>query len=123
MRKNPVLFACFSLLFSLTYPFFSAYADYEIFDDFHVYDNQIFDLENADQIEADRVLDEIVIKFVDPSDVPGKENQLQHEIDKVRKIGFIEALGVYVVNIEDLEKNPNAVLNRLKNNRDRKSVV
>ena len=117
MRKNPVLFACFSLLFSLTYPFFSAYADYEIFDDFHVYDNQIFDLENADQIEADRVLDEIVIKFVDPSDVPGKENQLQHEIDKVRKIGFIEALGVYVVNIEDLEKNPNAVLNRLKNNR------
>ena len=73
--------------------------------------------ENFEQLEAPRVLDEIIIKFVDPADVPGKEKQLEHEIEKVQKVGFVEALGVYVVRVEDLEKNPNAVLNRFKNNR------
>ena len=80
-------------------------------------DNMFFDLENAEQLEAKRTPDEIVIKFKDPSEVRGFEKQLQREIDKVQKIGFVEALGVYVVNVDDLEKNPNAVLNRFKNNR------
>jgi len=63
------------------------------------------------------VLDEIIIKFVDPSAVPGQEKQLQQEIEKVEKIGFVEALGVYVVKAGDLSKNPQAVLNRFKNNK------
>ncbi|MCL1810241.1 MAG: S8 family serine peptidase, partial [Clostridiales bacterium] len=52
-----------------------------------------------------------------PSQVPGKEKQLQHEIDKFKKIGFVENLDVYVVDYDELEKNPNAVLNRIKNNK------
>ena len=76
-----------------------------------------FEEENLAQMSAARVLNEIFIKFVDPADVPGKEKQLQNEIDKVKKIGFIEALGVYIVRADDLEKNPNAVLNRFKNSR------
>ena len=73
--------------------------------------------ENLEQLSADRVLNEIIIKFVDPADVPGKEKQLQNEINKVKKIGFVEEVDAYVVRIDDLEKNPNAVLNRFKNNR------
>ncbi|MCL2878087.1 MAG: hypothetical protein FWF13_04840, partial [Acidobacteria bacterium] len=74
--------------------------------------------ENFEQIKADRVLNEIIIKFVDPADVlPREEKQLQNEINKVKKIGFVEEVGAFVVRIDDLEKNPNAVLNRFKNNR------
>ena len=80
-------------------------------------DGDDYFFENYDQLSAPRVLNEIIIKFKDPADVPGKEKQLQDEIDKVKKIGFIEALGVYVVRADDLEKNPNAVLNRFKNSK------
>ena len=55
-------------------------------------------------MEANRVLEELIIKFVDPSDLPGKERQLRKEIDKVRKIGFVEKLGFYVVKVDDLER-------------------
>jgi len=74
--------------------------------------------ENMEQIEAERVLNEIVIKFVDPANIlPNEEKQYLREIAKVQKIGFVEALGFYVVKVDDLERNPNAVLNRFKNNR------
>jgi len=63
------------------------------------------------------VPNEIIIKFVDPSTVPGQEKQLQHEIDKLEKIGFVKALGVYVLKTDDLSKNPEAVINRFKNNK------
>ena len=63
------------------------------------------------------VLDEIIIKFKEPWQVPGKEKQLQHEIEKAEKVGLVESLGVYVVKATGLEKNPNAVLNRYKNNK------
>ena len=76
-----------------------------------------FSYENMDQMKADRILNEIIIKFADPAEFPLFAKQIQREIDKVQKIGFIEALGVYLVKADDLEKNPNAVLNRLKNNR------
>ena len=86
--------------------------------DSEIYSDDSFDDENAAQIDgADYVLDEILIKFKEPWQVPGKEKQLQHEIDKVQKLGFVEGLDVYVVKAADLSKNPNAVLNQYKNNK------
>ena len=83
-----------------------------------IYNDYSFDAENAAQLDnADYVMDEIIIKFKDPSEVPGKEKQLQKEIDKVEKVGFVEDLGVYVVKVADLDKNPNAILNHFKNNK------
>ena len=67
--------------------------------------------------DSEYVLDEIIIKFVDPSTVPGKEDQLQREIAKYERIGFVEVLDVYVIKAADLAKNPEAVLNRFKNNK------
>ena len=74
------------------------------------------EFDNSAELAAEYVSDEIIIKFKEPWQVPGKEKQLQKEIDKVAKVGFVEYLGVYVVKVDDLEKNPNAVLNRFKNN-------
>ena len=90
--------------------------DYDLDDDL-IYDNMFFDIENAEQLAAKRTPDEIVIKFRNAAEMPGFERQLQREIDKVQKLGFVEELGLYVVEVEDLENDPNAVLNRLKNNR------
>ena len=46
-------------------------------------DLESFDFENAEQLAAEYILDEIIVKFKDPRDVPGKEKQLQHEIEKL----------------------------------------
>ena len=83
-----------------------------------VYDRLNFDAENAEQLNGKKYfMDEILVKFKEPWQVPGKEKQLQHEISKVEKRGFVENLGVYVVKVGDLSNNPNAVLNRFKNNK------
>ena len=107
------------LLTTLPLAFAAFAADEEEWDDdSEIYDNISYDAENTAQLDnAKYVLDEIIIKFKEPSQVPGKEKQLQHEIEKVEKVGFVENLGVYVVKIDDLDKNPNAVLNRFKNNK------
>ena len=86
-------------------------------DDSEIYDDESYDDENALQLQGDYVLDEIIIKFKDPSQVPGKEKQLQKEIEKVQKIGFVEDLGVYVVKADGLRRDPNSILNRYKNNK------
>ena len=86
-------------------------------DDSEIYGDEIFDEENAEQLQADYILDELIIKFKDPEQVPGKERQLQREIEKVQHIGFVEDLGLYVIKADDLRRDPNAVLNRYKNNR------
>ena len=60
----------------------------------------------------------IIIKFKDPSEFPGKEKQYSDAVDKVLGTGFEEiAQRTYLVEMEELSKNPNAVLNRFKNNR------
>ena len=121
MKKPLTIFFCFSLLLLTTAPALADSPFYEgddsELDEEFIYDNMFFSLENEEQLAADRAPNEIIIKFRDASEVPGHEKQLQKEIDKVKKIGFVEALDVYVVNVDDLEKNPNAVLNRFKNNR------
>jgi len=71
----------------------------------------------TDPIQGDYVLDEILIRFKDISEFPGQEKQYQDEINKLKKVGFVESLGVYVVQVDDLEKNPNAVVNRFKNSK------
>ena len=86
-------------------------------DDVYIYDNMFFDLENAEQLSAERTPDEIVIKFRNADEMPGFEGQIQKEIDKVQKLGFVEEIGLYVVKVEDLKNDPSAVLNRFKNNR------
>ena len=83
-----------------------------------VYDTLVFDDENEAQLSSgEYVMDEIIIKFKEPWQVPGKERQLRREIEKAEKIAFVEDLGLYVIKAADLNKNPNAVLNRLKNNK------
>jgi len=86
-------------------------------DDSDIYTDYSFDFENARQLKGDFVLDEIILKFHDAKDVPGKEKQLQKEIEKVEKVGLIEDHGIYVVKADDLRSNANAVLNRYKNNK------
>jgi thermitase len=124
MKKIFAIFLCFSLLFSIAAPAFSAYRDDEFLDvenygldDEEIYDDVLFYPENEVQLAVKRVPNQLIIKFKDPSAVPGRERLLQKEIDKVKKIGFSKALGVYAVKIDDFEKTPNAILNRLKNNR------
>ena len=85
--------------------------------DSEIYDDESYDAENAEQLQGEYVIDEIIVKFKEPWQVPGKEKQLQREIAKVQKLGFVENLDVYVISVEDLSRNPNAVLNRYKNNR------
>lgn len=86
--------------------------------DAEIYENVSYGAENSEQLSgAEYVLDEIIIKFKEPWQVQGKEKQLRKEIEKVKKLGFVEKLGAYVVKAEDLSKNPNAVLNKYKNNK------
>ena len=94
--------------------------EYEAEED--IYAGFIFDAENADQLKGDIAPNEYIVTFVDQSDVPGKEKQLIHEIEKFHKIGYIDGLGAYVINHENLQMNPNGALNRLKNNKYIKSV-
>lgn len=90
----------------------------DVLSDDQIYGNQLFDSENAEQMSAKHVENQLIVKFKDVKDLPrGYEKQLQREIDKVKKIGLISELGLYVINVDDLEENPNTVLNRLKNNR------
>ena len=87
-------------------------ADSEIYTDYN------FDDENAIQLAAGKYApDELIVKFYSPSDVPGKEKQLELEISKVEKIDYISSMGIYVVRVEDFSKNPNEILNHFKNNK------
>ncbi|MCL1835405.1 MAG: DUF5011 domain-containing protein [Oscillospiraceae bacterium] len=64
------------------------------------------------------MLDEIIVKFYDRSEFPGKEKQYDDEVAKVIKDGVsVVTDNVYVIRAEDLSKNPNAVLNRYKNSK------
>ena len=74
-----------------------------------------YSLENAIQIAEKHVPDEIIVKFKDATDVPGQEERLLRAIERIQKIGFVKTLGVYVVKVEDLDRNPHAIMNRLKN--------
>ena len=85
--------------------------------DSEIYGDESFDAENALQLREEYIMDEFIVKFKEPSQVPGKEKQLNREIAKIQKIGFVENLGLYVVKTEELNKSPNAVLNRYKNNK------
>jgi len=84
----------------------------EVSDDFIDFFN-----ENSIQLAGEYVLDEIVIKFKSPQQVPGRERHLQRQIDRMRKVTYVEVLDVYVIKVDDMRRDPNAVLNRFKNNR------
>ena len=97
--------------------------DDEEFDpDDDVYTDFSYDAENARELSHDPIPNEYIVTFVEPWEVPGKEKQLQHEIDKFNKIGAIDELGAYVIRIDDLQMNPNGALNRLKNNKYIKAI-
>jgi len=86
--------------------------------DSEIYGNLSFDDQNALQLQGEFVIDEIIVKFKTPEQVPGKEDQLKREIRKVSKISIIdEALNVFVIKADDFMAEPNAFLNRLKNNK------
>ena len=86
----------------------------EFFEDDDIYGDEVFD----NTYESEHSFpDELIIKFWPISEFPGKEKQYQDEINKLQKIGFIEGLDAYIVRIDDLSQNLNAVLNRFKNSR------
>lgn len=68
----------------------------------------------SDEFTEKHVPDEIIVKFKDAE--PGQEERLNKIISRVQKIGFTEELGVYIVKIENLERDPDVVMNRLRNN-------
>jgi len=92
-------------------------------------DPEIYDIESMEagiynekineQLSQEAEPNVLLVKFFPRSMFPGKEKQYQDAVEQVTKWGFdyIEALDVHIVYLEELEKNPNAVLNRFKNNR------
>ena len=92
--------------------------DPEIYD-IEAIESGLYDSESREQLAQEYEPNVLLVKFYPKSNFPGKEKQYDDAVGQVTKWGFdyIEALGVYVVYIEELEKNPNAVLNRFKNNR------
>ena len=80
------------------------------------------DRETESQLQSDREPNAIIIKFHPQSMFPGKEKQYDQAVQQVLRWGFeytpIDGLeNTYVVYSTELEKNPNAVMNRFKNNR------
>lgn len=70
-----------------------------------------YDVDHAHE----RIIDDVIIKFHDKSLFLGKEKQYDNEIRKILKDGFsLVTKNVYMVKIEEMARNPNAVLNRLK---------
>ena len=61
-------------------------------------------------------LDEIIVKFYDRSQFPGKEKQYDDEVIKILKDGLSRVTeNVYVIKADGLSRNTNAFLNRFKN--------
>ena len=95
-------------------------------------DPDVYDLDAIESGLTDRETDKqlsethepnaIIIKFLPRSMFPGKEHQYNQAVDQVLRWGFnyepINGLDdTYVVYTDEFEKNPNAVMNRFKNNR------
>jgi len=82
----------------------------------------ITDRETNMQLRFDHEPNAIIIKFHPRSMFSGKEHQYDQAVDQVLRWGFryesIDGLdNSYVVYSEEFDKNPNAVMNRFKNNR------
>lgn len=77
-----------------------------------------YDWETDLQLSAEYEPNVIIIKFKDQAQFSGKEKQYQNAVDQVLKTGF-EEIGerTYLVQMDELSRNPNGVLNRFKNNR------
>lgn len=121
-------FLLLSLLLAVTCPAFAAQGEALSPEDYDLeaLDSGKYDWETELQLMEDYEPNVIIIKFKDPAQFPGREKQYRNAVDKVLRTGF-EEIGerTYLVETEELTRDPNAVLNRFKNNRyvDRKSVV
>ena len=89
-----------------------------------IYGDDLFYGETAKQLDGgEHILDEINIIFYPRSDFPGKEKQYDDAVAKVLKDGLsyigesIDGEPMYNVRSEDFLKNPNATLNKFKNNK------
>ena len=81
-------------------------------------EDTIYD-ENTDDETLDRliatllsekyIVDELIIKFKNPSEVEDKE-QLEQEIAKFEYTGYIQALDLYVIKVQDIANNPEVSL-------------
>lgn len=77
-----------------------------------------YDWETDLQLSAEYEPNVIIIKFKDPAQFPGREKQYNDAVKKVLGTGFKEiAQRTYLVETDELTRNPSAVLNRFKNNR------
>ena len=77
-----------------------------------------FTEENLEQLAHEYVMDEIIIKFIDESEVPARELRRYHrERARFEKVNYVEGLDVYVIKVSEMRRDPNAVLNRYKNNK------
>jgi len=79
-----------------------------------------FSEENLEQLSHEYVMDEIIIKFIDESEVPERELRRYHrERARFEKVNYVEGLDVYVIRVSEMRRKPNAVLNSYKNNKYR----
>lgn len=77
-----------------------------------------YDWEADLQLAAEYAPNVIIIKLKDPAQFPGREKQYNDAVKKVLGTGFKEiAQRTYLVEIDELSRNPKGVLNRFKNNR------
>lgn len=95
--------------------------DPEIYD-VEAYEEGIYEAETEAQLQGEYEPNALIIKFHPISMFEGKEHQYNQAVEQALRWGFkntpIDGIAdTYVVYIEDFEKNPNAVMNRFKNNR------
>ena len=118
MKRALPFFLLFSLLLAVTGPALAAATPDNEDYDLEALESGKYDWETDLQLREDYEPNVIIIKFKDPAQFPGKEKQYNDAVKKVLATGF-EEIGerTYLVQTEELTRDPRGVLNRFKNNR------
>lgn len=118
MKRALPFFLLFSLLLAVTGPALAAATPDNEDYDLEALESGKYDWETNLQLREDYEPNVIIIKFKDPAQFPGKEKQYNDAVSKVLATGF-EEIGerTYLVQTEELTRDPRGVLNRFKNNR------
>lgn len=118
IKRALPIFLVFILLLTLSGPAWAAPAPSGEDYDLEALESGKYDWETDLQLREDYEPNVIIIKFKDPARFSGREKQYQDAVNKVLRTGF-EEIGerTYLVEIDELSRDPRAVLNRFKSNR------
>lgn len=118
IKRALPIFLVFTLLLTLSGPAWAAPAPSGEDYDLEALESGKYDWETDLQLREGYEPNVIIIKFKDPARFSGREKQYQDAVDKVLRTGF-EEIGerTYLVEIDELSRDPRAVLNRFKSNR------